>query len=140
MADQTGLGDNSTNETGFKVERAMASAGPWTLAATLGANVTCYTNGSLTASTFYYYRVYAYHTTLDNFGYSNIRSATTGNSAPVLGAIRDKTVAEGKLLTFNATATDAGLRERFIQGLKEGLKPIRTNENGVCAGQTPGGK
>jgi Putative Ig domain/N-acetylmuramoyl-L-alanine amidase/Fibronectin type III domain len=101
--------DNSTNETGFKLERAASSSGPWTLTATLGANITSYTNSGLTASTIYYYRVYAYHTTLGNSAYSNIRSATTANSAPVLGAIGGKTVTEGKTLTFTATATDAGL-------------------------------
>src|SRR5207244_11682833 len=32
--------DNSSNETGFRVERAAASTGPWTSAGTTSANVT----------------------------------------------------------------------------------------------------
>ncbi|MDB6110566.1 MAG: N-acetylmuramoyl-L-alanine amidase [Pedosphaera sp.] len=101
--------DNSTNESGFKIDRSASASGPWTQIASLGANIIAYTNSGLAASTVYYYRVYAYNTTNGNSGYSNIRSATTGNSAPVLGAIGNKTVTEGTLLTFTATTVDAGL-------------------------------
>lgn len=100
--------DAATNETGFKIERATAAAGPWSQIATVGINITTYTNSGLVASTVYYYRVRAYNASGDS-AYSNVRSATTGNTAPVLTAIGDKSVVEGSMLTFTARATDPGL-------------------------------
>lgn len=61
--------DNSTGETGFKVERKLYT-GVWNLIATIGPNITSYENTGLTASTQYFYRVYAY-TTGGNSDYSN---------------------------------------------------------------------
>jgi hypothetical protein len=68
--------DNSSNETGFKVERATSSAGPWTQIGTTGANVTTYASAGLSASTTYYYRVLAYRHKFDS-AYSNTAGATT---------------------------------------------------------------
>jgi hypothetical protein len=99
--------DNSTNETGFKIERALSSGGTWSQIATTAANVVAYTNGSLSASTVYFYRLRSYNGN-GNSDYSSIKSATTGNSAPVLAAIGDKTVVEGATLAFTATTTDTG--------------------------------
>lgn len=53
--------DNSNNELGFILERSLAVSGPWTRLVTLGANATSYTDGSLTPSTTYYYRMSAYN-------------------------------------------------------------------------------
>jgi len=66
--------DNSTNETGFKVERAPASAGPWTYIGATAA--TGYGDTGLAAGTTYFYRVQAYNTS-GNSAYSNTTSATT---------------------------------------------------------------
>ena len=51
--------DNSANETGFKIERATALAGPYTLITTTAANAATYNNTGLTAGTQYFYRVSA---------------------------------------------------------------------------------
>ena len=74
----------SPNETGFKIERAASSSGPWTQIATVGANITTYSNTGLTPSTTYYYRVCAYDTA-GNSSYSNTASATTqsGGTVPI---------------------------------------------------------
>jgi hypothetical protein len=53
--------DNANNETGFNVYRGPTSAGPWTLAATVGANTTSYTLAGLTRATTYYARVIAFN-------------------------------------------------------------------------------
>jgi hypothetical protein len=77
--------DNSTDETGFKIERKTGS-GSYSQIATVGAGVTSYSNTSLRASTTYYYRVRAYKGTL-NSGYCEEASATTlppPPSAPTL--------------------------------------------------------
>jgi fibronectin type 3 domain-containing protein len=70
--------DNSSNETGFKVERATSSAGPWGQIGTTAA--ASYADTGLSGSTTYWYRVRAYNTA-GNSGYSNTASATTSASA-----------------------------------------------------------
>ena len=68
--------DNATNETGYKIERATSSSGPWTQIATTGSNATSYSNAGLSAQTTYYYRVRASNTSGDS-PYSNTATATT---------------------------------------------------------------
>jgi hypothetical protein len=68
--------DNSTNETGFNVARAMSSTGPWAQIASVGAGVTSFVNPGLSASTTYYYRVRAASRVGDS-AYSNTARATT---------------------------------------------------------------
>ena len=75
-----GWKDNSSNETGFKIERktgACASANTWLQFATKGANVKTHTNTGLTANTTYSYRIKAYNTA-GYSAYSNCASAKTG--------------------------------------------------------------
>jgi hypothetical protein len=55
--------DNSNNEDGFKIERKVGCCGPWTEIATVGPNVTTYTNTGLTCGVDpYAYRVWAFNT------------------------------------------------------------------------------
>jgi C1A family cysteine protease len=69
--------DNATNETGYYVQRCKgATCTNFARIATLGANVTSYSNTGLTRATTYRYRVYAYNS-VGNSGYSNIAAATT---------------------------------------------------------------
>jgi len=69
--------DNSGNETGFRIERCKgATCTNFALIATVGANVTSYSNTKLTANTTYRYRVTAYNAS-GNSAYSNIVNATT---------------------------------------------------------------
>jgi hypothetical protein len=76
--------DNSSNETGFQIQRATSSGGPWAQIATVGANTSSYSNTGLSASTTYYYRVLAYNSS-GNSSYSNTANATTqsGGSATI---------------------------------------------------------
>lgn len=71
--------DNSSNETGFKIERKIGASGTYSQIATVGANVTSYSNTGLSAGTTYYYRVRAYNSYGDS-AYSNEASATTSSS------------------------------------------------------------
>ncbi len=68
--------DNSNNESGFIVERALVSTGPWTQVGTTSANITSWANAGLSAATTYYYRVKAYNS-VGSSSYTNIASATT---------------------------------------------------------------
>lgn len=114
-ATQINLGwtDNSTDETGFKLERATAAAGPFTQIATLGAGVTTYNNTGLTASTTYYYRVCSYNTA-GNSGYATA-SATTQAVAPpptpVPAAPTGLTASAASTSQINLGWTDASSNE-----------------------------
>jgi GH18 family chitinase len=68
--------DNSSNETSFRVERSADGSSSWTSIATVGANVTTYSNTGLSASTTYHYRVRAENAS-GNSAYSNTANATT---------------------------------------------------------------
>ena len=66
--------DNSTDETGFKVERSSDGA-TWSSFLTLAANTTSFVDQSLVCGGQFFYRVYAYNQN-GNSSYSNL--ATTG--------------------------------------------------------------
>src|SRR5207244_1395396 len=62
--------DNSSTEDGFKIEQSTDNVS-FTQIATVGANVTTYSNSGLNASTTYYYRVRATSTLSGDSDYSN---------------------------------------------------------------------
>jgi DUF5010 C-terminal domain/Fibronectin type III domain len=72
--------DNANNEDDVRIERKTGSGGTWAEIATVGANVTTWSNTGLTASTQYFYRLRAYNTT-GYSAYSNEASATTPGSS-----------------------------------------------------------
>jgi hypothetical protein len=53
--------DNSTDETGFRIERRTGTTGNFLEIALVAANITTYGNTGLTPATGYYYRVQAYN-------------------------------------------------------------------------------
>ncbi|MBI4861842.1 MAG: fibronectin type III domain-containing protein [Candidatus Riflebacteria bacterium] len=71
---------NSTNETGFKIERKTGSTGSYSQIGTVTANVTTCGDTGLASMTTYTYRVRAYNAT-GNSAFSNEASATTGASS-----------------------------------------------------------
>ncbi len=74
--------DNSTNESGFKIERCQGSGcTAFVQIATVGAGVTSYSDGSLASSTTYTYRVRAWNASGDS-AYSNTAQATTQSVPP----------------------------------------------------------
>ncbi len=68
--------DNSGTETGYRVQRASTSNGPWSQIADLPQNTVSCTDNGLNPSTTYYYRVYAYNNA-GSSAYSNTASVTT---------------------------------------------------------------
>jgi hypothetical protein len=66
----------STDEAGFRVERAAGSSGPWSQLARLGANVTNFSHTGLAAGTTVFYRVRAFRGRSVSAP-SNVASATT---------------------------------------------------------------
>lgn len=75
-----GWTDNASNETGFKVERSTDNVNFSQIAIT-SANVTTFSDTTVTAGTTYYYRVRATNGIGDS-GYSNPASVTTPASLP----------------------------------------------------------
>ena len=76
--------DNSSNETGFEVERSPNGTSGWTTITTTAANSVSYTNSGLSPSTTYYYRVRAINAS-GNSTYTSVENDTTsagGGSAP----------------------------------------------------------
>ncbi len=107
--------DNSSNEDGFKIERAPDNGGvpgPWTQIATVGANVTNYADTGLVPSTPYWYRVRAYNSVRDS-DYSNLASVTI---PPLPAAPSNLTAVTANLInlswTDNATNEDGFKIER----------------------------
>jgi len=76
--------DNSSDESGFKVERSGDGV-TFAEIATLGAGTTSYADSGLTARTSYYYRVRAYNSN-GNSGFSNTSSVTTPDTPPAAPA------------------------------------------------------
>jgi hypothetical protein len=69
--------DNSSNETGFRIERRIGSGG-WSTVATTAANVITYSNTGLTPSITYDFRVFAVNGSGDSTA-SNTATATTAS-------------------------------------------------------------
>jgi ELWxxDGT repeat protein len=68
--------DNSSNESGFRIERSNDGISGWALIDSVAANVNTFSQTGLPASTSYYYRVYAYAGSLHS-GYSNVSGGST---------------------------------------------------------------
>ena len=73
--------DNSSNETGFKVESKIGAGGTYSQIGTVSAGATGANITGLTEGTTYYYRVRAYNADGDS-AYSNEANATTLPAAP----------------------------------------------------------
>ncbi len=74
--------DNSSDESGFKIERKTGASGTYAQIAATNLNTKTYNNTGLSPSTTYYYRVRAYNNNGDS-AYSNEASATTQSTQPI---------------------------------------------------------
>ncbi|MEI6209707.1 MAG: DUF1566 domain-containing protein [Desulfuromonadales bacterium] len=71
--------DNSSNETGFKIERKAGATGTYAQIATTAANVTSYNDTGLSTSITYFYRIRATNSAGDSANSAEV-STTTGGS------------------------------------------------------------
>lgn len=81
--------DNSTNETGFKIER-KSGTGAFTVVGTTATNITTFSDTALTSGTTYVYRVYSNNAVGNSITYSNELTLTT--TIPVSSLCDDTTV------------------------------------------------
>ncbi|MDB6028939.1 MAG: hypothetical protein JWM68_5162 [Verrucomicrobiales bacterium] len=115
--------DNSTIETGFKVERSLSSGSGFSQIGTTSANDNNYTSGSLSSGTKYYFRVRAYNGA-GNSAYSNTASNTTKDTIPVAPAS----------LTATATSTtQINLAWTCSAGNEDGFKIQRSTDGTTFA-------
>jgi murein DD-endopeptidase MepM/ murein hydrolase activator NlpD len=105
--------DNSFLESNFQIERANYPTGPWTLIGVIPANSTSFISSNLLAGSTFFYRVKCFNST-DASPYSNVAYANTSNTPPTLGTITDKSVLEGRALSFNASAVDLNLGRTWL--------------------------
>jgi serine protease len=107
--------DNSSNESGFKIERCSgAGCSSLSQIATVGAGVTSYSNTGLAAPTSYSYRVRATNAGGDS-NYSNTATATTQAAATTPAAPSGLTAVAASRTQINLTWTDNSNNETGFQ-------------------------
>jgi len=98
--------DKSTNEAGFKLERKTATTN-FASIATLGPDITTYSDNGLTPNTTYTYRVYSYNSVGNSPTYSNEVTVTTiGLPSLTTSAVTNFTAVDG--VSGGVIATDGG--------------------------------
>ena len=119
-----GWADNSTDETGFAIERCTgATCSPSTTVATVAANLTSYADSGLAASTTYGYRVRAVRNS-DVSWWSNTASATTqaatgtAPSAPTAFTASAASASRVVLAWTDTSGNETGFRIQRCTGSK----------------------
>ncbi len=110
--------DNSTNETGFKIER-RTGASIYAVVGTVNSDVLTFSDIGLTPSTTYTYRVYAYNAVGNSLTYSNEVTLTTS----ALLALPTLTTSTVLLITQTTSSTGGTITN-------DGGAPITAR--GVC--------
>jgi hypothetical protein len=115
--------DNSDNEDGFELERSLDGSTGWTLIATLGANITNYSDTGLSDGTTYYYRVRSFNIA-GNSSYSDEASATTNDPSADYVVSGETPVAGTISGSYLDTHADDGSTEAITEQVKLG-KPSK---------------
>lgn len=103
--------DNSSNEAGFKIERCQGiGCSVFTLRATVGANVTAYSDTGLSSGTSYSYRLVAYNGA-GSSAYSKTASATTQSTSQTPAAPSSLTAKAVSKSQINLTWRDNSTNE-----------------------------
>jgi hypothetical protein len=109
--------DNSTNETGFKIER-KTETGNYAVIGTVAADVLTFSDTNLTTNNTYTYRVYSYNSAGNSSTYSNDASLTIGSSITLptlttseVSSITQTTASSGGSISNDggSTVTDRGI-------------------------------
>ena len=101
--------DNSTNETGFKIERKTGS-GNYALIGTSAADITNYNDNGLTSNTTYTYRVYSNNAVGNSLIYSNEITLTTQNNIvlPTITTTEVSSITNNSAVTGGNVTSDGG--------------------------------
>ena len=104
--------DNSTDETGFKIERKQGAGGSWSQITVIMANLTSYADTGLPANTTCFYRVRASSSAGDS-AYSNEASATTSAGLPAITGFSPSSGRPGTMVTVTGTNLGSTYLVRF---------------------------
>ncbi|MEP1892329.1 MAG: fibronectin type III domain-containing protein, partial [Cyclobacteriaceae bacterium] len=110
--------DNSSDETGFKIERSPAGGGSFQLIETTGANATSFSDTGLAAATSYEYRVYAFNAA-GSSDYSNTSTGLTSETpaAPSNLSLTVASASQINLAWTDNTSSETGYKvERSTNG------------------------
>ena len=106
--------DNSTNEQGFVLERAISGTNNWQVVATLPANSTTFSDTGLVPDTTYRYRVYSFNQ-VGHSMYSSVQSATTPSDPTLAPAAPSDLVVSVQGFFATLTWTDnSNNEEKFL--------------------------
>jgi hypothetical protein len=134
--------DNSSNESGFKIERSPNGVDGWTQIATTSAGVNTYQDLGRSPSTTYFYRVRSYNGAGDSL-YSNVDDATTPAAPQAPAAPSGLAASAASSSQINLSWTDesndeTGFKiERSLNGI-DGWSQIGTTLAGATAFQDTG--
>jgi len=99
---------NVTGETGFEVQKSSSSTTGFSTIATVGVNITTYSDTDASGHSTYYYRVRSLGVGGATSAWSPVASASTPNRNPVFTAIPDQTLQQSSptAQTINISVTD----------------------------------
>jgi uncharacterized protein (TIGR02145 family) len=106
--------DNSTNETGFKIERRL-DGGTFAVVGTVGENIYTFSDMTVTPRTIYTYRVYSYNAVGNSPTYSNEFIVQTGNT-PIINTMNAMGVGSNSLVS-GGNVVDSGLGSIIEKGV-----------------------
>src|SRR4030095_4709128 len=120
--------DNSSSESGYKIEQSPVDNLHYTEIATVGPNQTSYSATGLNEGTKYYYRVRGYNA-IATSGYSSEKNATTLSTIPIApSALRITSITSGSVVlawTDNAN-NETGFRVQRKKGATGAYTEIAT--------------
>src|SRR5438876_5364011 len=119
---------NSASEDGFKIERSPVDNAHYTEVATVGANITSYSDTGLNEATKYYYRVRAYNA-IATSGYTSEKNATTLYNIPLAPSgltITTITSSTVSLAWTDNSGDETGFKVQRKQGATGAYTTIKT--------------
>jgi len=127
--------DNSSNESGFKIERKTGASGVYAEINTAAANAMTYSDTSVSAGNQYYYRVRAYNAD-GNSAYSGEVSAATSSSTSPPAAPSNLSAAAASSTQINLSWKDNSNNESgfLVEGITAAYTDYQSAE--VAAGAT----
>lgn len=101
--------DNSTNETGFKIER-KSGTGTYAVIGTTATDITTFSDTGLTPSTTYTYRVYSNNAVGNSLTYSNELTLTTTSiiNLPILTTTAMSLITSSTAVSGGTISSDGG--------------------------------
>jgi len=140
--------DNSTNETGFRVQRRLSGMGHWIVVGTTAANAIAFSDVGLLPGTTYHYRVQSFNHTSSSFFSNSIAAVTPAPAptvtdfAPTMGPVGTRVTLTGTHL-LGATAVEfnqlPAARFEVVSGTTiKAVVPLEAT-SGPISVVTPGG-